>query len=201
MKAQIFAFSPIAFGAFLASMAVLVPAPCVCGEVPKRIEVPKQLELTSRRLNARYGSAYANPEAQSAVEGMERQYALDASGGAQAILQRNRAGHYVARGEINGKPVVFLIDTGATHVSLPLPVARRLQLPLGAPRLAKTANGNVRTWRARLDKVDLGGLRVRDVPAVVLPNLSGEEILLGMSYLRHFELVQRGNTLTLRPPE
>ena len=125
--------------------------------------------------------------------------ALDAHGRAQVVLQRNRAGHYVANGSINGEPVVFLLDTGATDVALPLRVARRLDLPLGAARIAKTANGNIRTWSTHLDSVDLGGLTARGVRASVLPNMPGDEVLLGMSYLKRFELLQRGNTLTLRP--
>ena len=126
--------------------------------------------------------------------------ALDAAGGPQVMLARNRAGHYVASGRINGEPVVFLVDTGATDVALPLAVARRLGLQLGAERLSKTANGNVRTWSTRLDSVDLGGLKLGRVRASVLPNMPGEEVLLGMSYLKHFELIQRDGTLTLRPP-
>jgi aspartyl protease family protein len=126
--------------------------------------------------------------------------ALDAQGRAQVVLERNRSGHYVASGRINGEPVVFLIDTGATDVALPLRVARRLDLELGAARIAKTANGNIQTWITRLDSVDLGGLTVRGVQASVLPNMPGEEVLLGMSYLKRFELIQRDNTMTLRPP-
>lgn len=126
--------------------------------------------------------------------------ALDAQGRAQVVLQRNRAGHYVAGGRINGEPVTFLVDTGATDVALPLGIARRLDLTLGAERLGKTANGTVRMWSARLDSVELGGLTARRVRASVLPNMQGEEVLLGMSYLKRFELIQRGNTLTLRPP-
>lgn len=125
---------------------------------------------------------------------------LDAQGQAQVVLQRNRAGHYVVTGKINGAPVVFLVDTGATDVTLPLAVAQRLDLPLGGERIAKTANGNIRAWSTRLDSVDLGGLMARRVPASVLPNMPGEEVLLGMSYLKRFELIQRGDTLTLRPP-
>jgi aspartyl protease family protein len=124
----------------------------------------------------------------------------DAQGLAQVILQRNRAGHYVANGRINGEPVVFLLDTGSTDVALPLLLARRLRLQLGDERVARTASGTVRSWSARLDSVDLGGLGVRDVPASVLPDMPGEQVLLGMSFLKHFELIQRGNTLTLRPP-
>ena len=126
---------------------------------------------------------------------------LNAQGRAEVVLRRNRAGHYVASGRINGEPVVFLLDTGATDVALPLAVARRLELPLGAARIAKTANGNVRIWSAWLDSVDLGGLTAHRVQASVLPNMPGEEVLLGMSYLKRFELMQRGDTLTLRPPD
>lgn len=124
--------------------------------------------------------------------------ALDAQGRNAVVLQRNRVGHYVANGRINGEPVVFLLDTGATDIALPLAVARRLDLPLRAGGMSKTANGNVRTWTTRLDSVDLGGLTARGVRASVLPNMPGNEVLLGMSYLKRFELTQRGNTLTLR---
>ena len=116
------------------------------------------------------------------------------------VLKRNRAGHYVASGRINGEPVVFLVDTGATDVALPLSLAHRLGLTLGAERVSKTANGNVRTWSTRLDSVGLGGLTARGVSAAVMPNMPGEEVLLGMSFLKRFELLQRGKTLTLRPP-
>ncbi len=128
------------------------------------------------------------------------QLALDAKGRAQVVLQRNRAGHYVASGHINGELVNFLLDTGATDVSLPLSVAQRLGLTLGPSSMARTANGDIRIWTTRLDSVDLGGLTLRRVPASVLPNMAGEEVLLGMSYLKQFELLQRGNTLTLRAP-
>jgi aspartyl protease family protein len=120
------------------------------------------------------------------------------AGVSQVVLQRNRAGHYVAGGRINGEPVVFLVDTGATDVALPLRVARRLGLALGPGGFSQTANGVVETWATRLDTLDLGGLVTRNVRASVLPNLPGDEVLLGMSYLKHLELIQRGQTLTLR---
>jgi aspartyl protease family protein len=116
----------------------------------------------------------------------------------EVVLQRNRAGHYVAGGRINGQPVVFMVDTGATDVALPLALARRLDLPLWPGGISETANGRVETWRTRLDSVDLGGIVLRDVRASVLPNMPGE-VLLGMSYLKHLELIQQGGTLTLRP--
>ncbi|MBK1643547.1 TIGR02281 family clan AA aspartic protease [Thiocapsa imhoffii] len=114
-------------------------------------------------------------------------------------LERNRAGHYVTTGAINGVSVRFLVDTGATDVALPLALAQRLSLPLRPGGMSKTANGMVRTWRTQLDSVDVGGLVGRNVRATVLPNMPGNEVLLGMSYLKHLEMVQRGRVLTLRP--
>jgi aspartyl protease family protein len=65
--------------------------------------------------------------------------------------------------------------------------------------MSQTANGMVQTWTTRLDSVDLGGLVARNMRASVLPNLPGDEVLLGMSYLKQLEMIQRGDTLTLRP--
>jgi aspartyl protease family protein len=133
-----------------------------------------------------------NPNATPTLEVSE-------SGLPQVVLRRNRAGQYVAGGRINGEPVVFMVDTGATDVALPLPLARRLGLRLQPGGISTTANGRVETWRTRLDSVDVGGLVLRDVRASVLPNMPGEEVLLGMSYLKHLELIQRDGNLTLRP--
>lgn len=157
---------------------------------PNVVELRDQIKrLKSQR------ASQPRRQAQSASQPL----ALDGEGHPRVVLQRNRAGHYVGKGKINGKPVLFLVDTGATEVALPLALARRLDLRLRPGGMSKTANGNVRVWRTRLDSVDLGGMRLNKVRATVLPNMPGEEVLLGMSYLKHYELLQRGNTLTLRP--
>lgn len=121
-------------------------------------------------------------------------------GAPQVVLQQNRTGHYVATGSINGEDVVFMLDTGATTVSLPLDLARQLGLRLQPGGMSKTANGLVRTWTTRLDRVSLGGLTARNLRATVLPNFPGEQVLLGMDFLRRFELIQRGGELTIRLP-
>jgi aspartyl protease family protein len=125
---------------------------------------------------------------------------LDGAGVPSVVLRRNRMGHYVTSGSINGAPVTFLLDTGATAVALPLTLARRLELSLMPGGRSKTANGFVDTWNTRLDSVGVAGLTARNVRAVVLPNMPGDEVLLGMNYLKRFELIQRGDTLTLRAP-
>ena len=123
---------------------------------------------------------------------------VDGGGVREVVLEQNRAGHYLATGEIDGTRVVFLLDTGATDVSVPLGVARRLGLRGGTPRQARTASGIVTTYAVVLDRVAVGGIVRRRVRAHVNPHMPGDEVLLGMSFLRHIELVQRGRTLTLR---
>ncbi len=126
---------------------------------------------------------------------------MDSGGRHQVVLERNRTGHYVAAGRINGEPVIFMIDTGATDVALSLELAKNLDLRLGVGRIFRTANGDVQTWAALLDEVDLGGLAAQRVRASVLPNMPGDQVLLGMSYLKRFELIQRDGILILRAPD
>ncbi|MBL3528491.1 MAG: TIGR02281 family clan AA aspartic protease [gamma proteobacterium endosymbiont of Lamellibrachia anaximandri] len=123
------------------------------------------------------------------------------SGPKEITLLRNRAGHYVAPGTINGTPVIFLLDTGATNVAVSASLAERLALKRGAQSISLTANGRVKTWLTRLDQVQLGSIIRQDVRATIMPGMGGDEVLLGMSFLKHLELVQKGKTLILRQGE
>ena len=125
---------------------------------------------------------------------------VDGEGKVEVTLRRNRAGHYLAGGQINGRRVVFLLDTGATDVAVSQSLADKLGLKRRYRSVSRTANGQITTWSTRLDSVDLGGIRRHDVRASILPNMPGNEVLLGMSFLKHLELIQRGDTLTLREP-
>jgi aspartyl protease family protein len=116
----------------------------------------------------------------------------------EVVLQRNNRGHYVATGSINGTSVDFLLDTGATDVAVPEGVAERIGLPRQGGGFSKTANGVVAVWRTRLDQVSIGSIRLRDVSASILPSMDGDGVLLGMSFLKQVEMVQRGERLTLR---
>lgn len=123
---------------------------------------------------------------------------MHADGTRQVVLQRNPYGHYVTRGDINRQPVEFLIDTGATNVSIPERVAERLRLERGMPMLAETANGTVTTYSTRLDTISIGNIELSRVSADINPGMEGDEILLGMSFLKQLEFTQRGDTLILR---
>lgn len=137
---------------------------------------------------------------------LERAYAPNRTlavqpGQRELVLQRNRAGHYVVPGTINGQPVSFLVDTRATQVSVPAHLAPVLGLVPGAPVQVMTANGPVTVRATRIDELAFGPFRLRGVAGHLNPGYRGDEILLGMSALRHLEFTQRGNTLILRPHE
>jgi aspartyl protease family protein len=121
---------------------------------------------------------------------------LDDAGQAMVVLQRDRSGHYLAEGEINGQPVIFLLDTGATSVALPEKMARALGLDFGPQVPVMTAAGQVMAWRTRLDRVSLGEISMTNVSAMITRG-SMEEVLLGMSFLKHFDLRQVGDELII----
>jgi len=64
----------------------------------------------------------------------------------ELVLQRNRYGHYVANGYINQQPVVFLLDTGASDISVPEGLAREIGLKRGSALRYQTANGMITVY-------------------------------------------------------
>lgn len=115
-------------------------------------------------------------------------------------LERNRHGHYHATGQINGRQVEFMVDTGATTVAVPASLEQRLGLQRQAPVSTETANGTVTAYLTRLDSVRVGNIEVREVKATIHPQLEGSEVLLGMSFLKHLDFSQRGDSLVLQQP-
>ena len=121
-----------------------------------------------------------------------------ADGVAQVTLMRNRQGHYVTSGTINHKTVVFLVDTGATIVAIPAALAAKLGLSKGRLQQTATANGVANAYVTEVEHLKVGAIELFNVRAALLPNLHGQQILLGMSALRDIEFSQKGDTLTLR---
>lgn len=117
----------------------------------------------------------------------------------EVVLQRNRAGHFVADGEINGARVTFLLDTGATQIAIPAVLARELGLKRGPAVALQTAAGAATGYRTQLASVRLAGIEMRDLGAVVAEGMDPGLVLLGMNFLKRLELTQRGEQLILRP--
>jgi aspartyl protease family protein len=118
----------------------------------------------------------------------------------ELVLRRNHVGHYLAPGTINGEPVVFLLDTGATQVSVPAHLAEGLGLDPRSRGRAMTANGAVDIWHTRIDELGLGPFVLANVRGHINPGMTSDQILLGMSVLRYLEFTQRDGHLTLNLP-
>ncbi len=126
---------------------------------------------------------------------------IDNAGRPEVFLKRNRFGHYITTGTVNGRSVEFMLDTGASDVAVPAELAQELGLKRGAPVQYQTANGVVTAYRTTIDSVSIGPMIIRNVPASINPGMHDMEILLGMSVLKQIEFTQRGDTLILSPNE
>lgn len=123
------------------------------------------------------------------------------NGGREIVLERNKYGHYVATGQINGQSVEFFLDTGATLVAIPEHIADELNLKKGQRFLSQTANGNSTSYETTIAELTLGDIVMKNVPASISSGMEFDEILLGMSFLKHLHMVQQGKTLTISVPK
>jgi aspartyl protease family protein len=120
------------------------------------------------------------------------------SNGGLIVLKAGSGGHFIAAGTINGRAVNFLVDTGATYVALGAAQAQSLGIDFlhGQRGTGHTANGPVVMYRVALTSVQLGEVMVYNVEAVVLPQPM-DQVLLGNSFLSHFEMKRNNDTMTL----
>jgi aspartyl protease family protein len=111
-------------------------------------------------------------------------------------IPHDARGHFVTEGRIDGQRIAFLVDTGASVVALNESSAARFGLrpsPNDYRVTVSTANGTVKAASTRLAMVDLGGLIVRDVDAMVLPDEALSENLLGQSFLSKLKRFEYAN--------
>lgn len=119
-------------------------------------------------------------------------------GGSRIVLPVGPGGHFYSQGSINGKAVVFVVDTGATTVSISQSEADAIGLKYrdGQRGMVNTANGSVPAYRLTLNSVRIGDVQVFNVEAVVLP-ASMSQVLLGNSFLSRFQMKRDNDTMTL----
>ena len=126
------------------------------------------------------------PARSSAAEPFFPKTTVSPTGGTRVSLPRDFRGHFQAIGRIDGQHINFMVDTGASVVALNETSAAKFGLrPLRADYKAtvNTANGTIKAARARIPVMDVGGLVVRNVEAMVLPDEALSENLLGLSFL------------------
>ena len=120
-----------------------------------------------------------------------------ASTGVRSLsIPRDSRGHFQTEGRIDGQRIGFMVDTGASVIALNESSAARFGLrPSRGDYNATvtTANGTIKAARTRLAMVELGGLVVRDVEAMVLPDEALSENLLGLSFLSKLKRFEYAN--------
>lgn len=141
-------------------------------------------DIDGKKKTLRMGQAY------SAATRAERQ---------KVTLSADTRGHFVALGSINGGSVRFLVDTGATFVTLPAAEAKRLGIDYlrGQRGQMQTPNGVVSVYRVMLDTVRVGDIEINNVDAVVSGSDTMGVALLGMSFLNRMEMQRDGQTMSL----
>ena len=125
--------------------------------------------------------------------------AADAAGhGTRIVLNESSGGHFMTAGQVNGRAVQFVVDTGATTVAMSTLDAERAGIAYknGQPVMMSTANGVTQAFRIKLNSVRVGEVEIYDVDAVVVPQPM-PFVLLGNSFLTRFQMKRENNLMTL----
>lgn len=118
--------------------------------------------------------------------------------GSRIVLTAGSGGHFFTPGQINGRTVNFVVDTGATSIALGATEADRIGLDYKKGQLgySSTANGVVTTYRVRLNSVRIGDVEIFDVEASVLP-AAMPVVLLGNTFLSRFQMTRQNDQMVL----
>lgn len=148
------------------------------------------VEIAGKRHSLRVGDA---PSSVGAISG-----ASDSVGGNRVVLTAGDGGHFFTQGQINGRAVQFMVDTGATGVGLSSADADRIGLNYksGQAMRISTANGVIRGWRIKLASVRIGDVVVHEVDAGVSEGQM-PYVLLGNSFLTRFQMTRTNDQMVL----
>ncbi|HEY7231483.1 MAG TPA: TIGR02281 family clan AA aspartic protease [Pseudolabrys sp.] len=146
---------------------------------------------------ARYADqTITSPPPQAAVVQPTYEPREPTTSGRSLMLEADRLGHFQVEARIDGRRVDFIIDTGASLVVLRESDAARVGIrpqPRDYTATAVTANGKIKAARATVDRIELGGITVYDVPAMVLPDEALSKNLLGVSFLSRLRRYEYAN--------
>jgi aspartyl protease family protein len=117
-----------------------------------------------------------------------------------ATIYPDAQGMYFVTGHVNGKKVQFLVDTGATYLTMSGIQAKKIGIDFrkGDIGYANTASGTVQVWQVKLDSVRIGDIKASNVDASVIAGDRPHEILLGNSFLKYTKLQRIGATMELQ---
>jgi aspartyl protease family protein len=147
------------------------------------------VEIAGRRHTMRVGDAPAR---------VGDSAAQDSAGGNKIVLTAGTGGHFLTQGQINGRAVQLMVDTGATLVSMSTSDAERMGLTYktGEPVRMSTANGITPGWRVKLSSVRIGDVTAHEVDAIVSMGAM-PYVLLGNSFLSRFQMTRTNDQMVL----
>lgn len=119
----------------------------------------------------------------------------------RATVYPDDVGMYYINGKINGRTSRFLIDTGATYVTISGNFALQMGLDYratGKVELVETASGRVPAYRIRLENIAAGGIGLRNITAIVIEGNHPNVALLGNSFLSRTQMTRAGSALEIR---
>ncbi|CAN5379915.1 TIGR02281 family clan AA aspartic protease [soil metagenome] len=189
----------IALAGMLGSKALLVvngtaPKTVAAGETHQGVKVISTsgdqavIEQSGKRQTLRVGEAPVNVGGNAGSSGH----------GKRIVLTESSGGHFMTAGQINGRAVQFMVDTGATGIGMSTQDAERAGINYrnGQAVQISTANGAIQGYRLKLDSVRVGDVEVYGVDAVVTPQPM-PFVLLGNSFLSRFQMNRDNNVMTL----
>lgn len=124
---------------------------------------------------------------------------IDANSSPSVTLYANAQGHFLSECLINGMPLKFLLDTGATSVALNSGDAKyaKIDYKRGEPILVSTASGVVTAYRVTIGSLKIGGITLNQVEGTILEGGSPSVVLLGMSALKRLDMKRQDISMTL----
>ena len=144
---------------------------------------------------------YQGERLERQLDGRVRAAVKQRDTGEDVLIYRDSTGMFKTVGSINGLPVKFLVDTGASSVAMNSAQARRLGIDYhveGDLIYVSTASDVVPAYRVKLNIVKVGSIQLRNVSGVVIESAQPADVLLGMTYLSRVEMINQGNRLILR---
>lgn len=117
------------------------------------------------------------------------------AGGAPLVINQGHQGHYFIDGTVNDKPLNFVVDTGASIVSLPAAIAGKAGLTCQRKAMLRTGNGNSEACITTITTLKFGNFSFKNIEAIVAPNL--DQPLLGMNVLKQFRIEQDSGAMRL----
>jgi aspartyl protease family protein len=118
------------------------------------------------------------------------------SSGRSLMLESDRQGHFQVEARVEGRFIDFMVDTGASLVVLRESSAAQAGIrpqPRDYTAVAVTANGKIKAAPAKIERIEVGGITVYDVPAMVLPDEALGRNLLGVSFLSRLKRYEFAN--------